>query len=71
MTGERRLYFDAARVIVAIGAPMTAPPRSTSFPSSRGRIEHDLYYIDHWSLWLEIRILFLTLFSRQAYRNAY
>ncbi|MCW2283763.1 Undecaprenyl-phosphate glucose phosphotransferase [Rhodoblastus acidophilus] len=37
----------------------------------RGRIEHDLYYIDHWSLWLDIRILFLTLFSRQAYRNAY
>lgn len=37
----------------------------------RGRVEHDLYYIDHWSLWLDVRILFLTLFSRAAYRNAY
>lgn len=34
------------------------------------RVEHDLYYIDHWSIWLDIRILFLTVFSRKAYRNA-
>ena len=37
----------------------------------RARIEHDLYYIDHWSLALDLRILFLTAFSRKAYRNAY
>lgn len=36
----------------------------------RGRIEHDLYYIDHWSIGLDLRILFLTVFSRKAYRNA-
>jgi Undecaprenyl-phosphate glucose phosphotransferase len=34
------------------------------------RVEHDLYYIDHWSMWFDIRILLLTLFSRKAYRNA-
>ena len=34
------------------------------------RVDHDLYYIDHWSIWLDIRILFLTVFSRKAYRNA-
>ncbi|MCI4678586.1 exopolysaccharide biosynthesis polyprenyl glycosylphosphotransferase [Rhodoblastus acidophilus] len=37
----------------------------------RGRIEHDLYYIDNWSPWLDVRILALTLFSSKAYRNAY
>lgn len=26
------------------------------------RIRHDLYYIERWSLWLDVRILFMTLF---------
>ncbi len=34
------------------------------------RVEHDLYYIDHWSMWFDIRILFLTVFSPKSYRNA-
>ena len=37
----------------------------------RARIEHDLYYIDNWSLMLDLRILFMTVFSRKAYRNAF
>ncbi len=36
----------------------------------RMRIEHDLYYIDNWSLLLDIWIIFLTIFSNRAYRNA-
>jgi putative colanic acid biosynthesis UDP-glucose lipid carrier transferase len=35
------------------------------------RIEHDLFYIDNWTMLLDIRILLLTVFSRKAYRNAY
>ena len=35
------------------------------------RVEHDLYYIDNWSLLLDIKIILLTLFSKQAYTNAY
>ncbi len=27
------------------------------------RISYDLYYIEHWSLWMDIKILFLTLFK--------
>jgi Undecaprenyl-phosphate glucose phosphotransferase len=34
------------------------------------RLAHDLHYIDHWNPWLDIRIVFLTVFSRKAYRNA-
>ena len=32
------------------------------------RTKFDLYYIENWSLWLDIKILFMTLFAR---RNAY
>ena len=37
----------------------------------RARVEHDLYYIDNWSLLFDLRILLRTVFSRRAYRNAY
>jgi lipopolysaccharide/colanic/teichoic acid biosynthesis glycosyltransferase len=36
-----------------------------------GRVEHDLHYIDNWSIGLDFRIMFLTVFSRKAYRNAH
>jgi Undecaprenyl-phosphate glucose phosphotransferase len=35
------------------------------------RVEHDLYYIDNWSLLLDLKILVLTFFSRKVYWNAY
>ena len=35
-----------------------------------GRVEHDLYYIDNWSLLLDISIMVRTVVSRKAYRNA-
>lgn len=28
------------------------------------RIEHDLYYIENWTLELDFKILFLTIFNR-------
>ena len=35
------------------------------------RIEFDLYYIERWSLWFDIKILFLTIFKGFVYPNAY
>lgn len=35
------------------------------------RVEYDLYYLDNWTLSFDIAILFLTVFSRRSYRNAY
>lgn len=35
------------------------------------RVEHDLHYIDHWSLLLDLKIMVMTLFSRKVYWNAY
>lgn len=34
------------------------------------RVEHDLYYIDNWSLWLDMFIVFATVVSPKSYRNA-
>jgi len=36
----------------------------------RLRVEHDLAYLDHWSLRLDLKILLLTVVSPTAYRNA-
>jgi putative colanic acid biosysnthesis UDP-glucose lipid carrier transferase len=35
------------------------------------RIEHDLYYINHWSLWFDLKIIFLTVLRGFINRNAY
>ncbi|MEQ1615855.1 MAG: exopolysaccharide biosynthesis polyprenyl glycosylphosphotransferase [Hyphomicrobiaceae bacterium] len=35
------------------------------------RVEHDLYYIDNWSLALDLYIVILTVVSPKAYRNAF
>ena len=32
----------------------------TSIPD---RIKYDIYYIEHWSVWFDLKILFLTIFG--------
>ena len=39
--------------------------------SIRMRIEHDLYYIENWSLLLDLKILFMTLVHGLRHENAY
>lgn len=35
------------------------------------RIEHDLHYINNWSLFLDVKIVLLTIFGRATRRNAF
>ena len=35
------------------------------------RVEHDLWYVSHWSLWLDIKILLLTALTVCKAENAY
>ena len=39
--------------------------------SIQDRIDHDIYYIENWSLGFDIKILFLTVFKGFVNKNAY
>ena len=39
--------------------------------SIRRRIEFDLYYIEHWTLMMDFKILFMTIFKGFINKNAY
>jgi Undecaprenyl-phosphate glucose phosphotransferase len=38
---------------------------------ARARVDHDLYYIDHWTLWFDLKILLMTVGILVAPDNAY
>jgi putative colanic acid biosynthesis UDP-glucose lipid carrier transferase len=44
---------------------------TTTAEQMRLRVQHDLYYIDHWSLWFDLKILLLTIFVGFVHENAY
>jgi len=37
----------------------------------QSRVEYDLFYIENWSLWLDIKIIVRTIFSGFTSKNAY
>jgi Undecaprenyl-phosphate glucose phosphotransferase len=73
---ERRIAQYARRHNVKPGITGWAQVRGfrgeiASDEKMRQRVEHDLYYIDNWSFWLDVKILMLTVFSRKAHVDAY
>ena len=42
-----------------------------SIDKMRRRVDHDLFYIDHWSLMFDIKIMIMTVLSPRSYRNAH
>ena len=39
--------------------------------SIRKRIEYDLYYIENWTFWFDMKIIFMTFFTGFVNKNAY
>lgn len=35
------------------------------------RTLHDLWYVENWSMWLDIKIIYLTIFSKKAHKSAF
>ncbi len=73
---ERRISLYARRHNVKPGITGWAQihgfrGRTDTDDKMRQRVEHDLYYIDNWSIWLDLRILVQTVLSPAAYRNAH
>jgi lipopolysaccharide/colanic/teichoic acid biosynthesis glycosyltransferase len=38
---------------------------------AQARVRHDLYYIEHWSIWLDLKILLMTFRVITSRENAY
>ena len=79
-----KLDDDFRYVIPALGSRYCVKPGITGWAQINGyrgetrrvedmasRIEHDRWYIRHWSLWLDVRILALTVFKGWTHKNAY
>jgi exopolysaccharide biosynthesis polyprenyl glycosylphosphotransferase len=75
---------EFARQIASYARRLNVPPGITGWAQVNGfrgptrttdvlcaRIEHDLYYIENWSVHFDLYIVFLTLFSPNAYANTH
>jgi putative colanic acid biosynthesis UDP-glucose lipid carrier transferase len=42
-----------------------------SVEKMKKRVGYDIYYTEHWSVWLDLRILLKTVYIVWASKNAY
>ncbi len=45
--------------------------RTETLDKMEGRIKHDIYYLEHWSIWLDLKIILLTPLALIQGQNAY
>ncbi len=72
---ERRISLYARRHNVKPGITGWAQINGFRGPTEtdekmRKRVEYDFFYIDNWSLWLDLKIIARTVLSPTAYKNA-
>ncbi len=58
---RQKMVSDFRKILVACQETPT---------SLRKRLQYDLFYIRHWSIWFDVRILWLTLFRGFVHENA-
>lgn len=73
---ERRIAFYARRHNIKPGITGWAQVNgwrgvTDTEEKIRARLEHDLFYIDNWSIPFDLYILALTVFSPKSFRNAH
>lgn len=72
---ERKIDLYARRHNVLPGitgwAQVNGFRGATDDNAMQGRVDLDLYYLDNWSLGFDLVIIFMTVFSKRSYRNAY
>ena len=78
-----RMTSSTSRAITSYAARRNVKPGITGWAQVNGwrgatpelslmirRIEHDIWYMDNWSLWLDLKILVLTAWGAVTARNA-
>ncbi len=59
---EKYNDFEKKRLLVLPGLTGWALIHGRNFLSWEERIKYDVWYVEHWSFWLDIKIIFKTLY---------
>lgn len=69
---KKEIHFYKVRHLVKSGITGLAQVNGWRGDTSiEERVKHDIYYMENWTFWLDIEIIWLTLFGRKTQKNAY
>jgi lipopolysaccharide/colanic/teichoic acid biosynthesis glycosyltransferase len=71
---EFREKLDIYRVRHLVRSGLTGLAQVNGYrgnTSKEKRVEYDMHYIENWNFWLDMKILWLTLFGCKTSKNAY